>query len=81
MFVVIWEPKSSAGGGHQLVMDWHQADRLCSRLSRERREFNVRIETAEAHSSAAVEERLQRRRPDRSTLDRWGRLPKSQGAR
>jgi hypothetical protein len=61
LFVVIWEPKTSVGGGHQLVMDWQQADRLCSRLTRERREFDVRIETAEQHSCNAVRERLQRR--------------------
>jgi hypothetical protein len=81
MFVVIWETPTAIGGGHQLVMDWHQADRLRHRMSRERPKADVRIETAESHSAAAVQERLQQRRPDRSTLDKYGRSPIGQRAR
>jgi hypothetical protein len=81
LFVVIWENPNAIGGGHQVVMDWHQANRLRHRISRERPKADVRIEAAEQHSAAAVQERLQRRRPDRSILDKWGRSPIGQGAR
>jgi hypothetical protein len=68
MYVVIWEPRSGRGGGHQLVTDLRRADEISRRLSRERPGDMVRVETAEAWSAAAVLERgqQQRRRPGAS---------------
>jgi hypothetical protein len=63
LYVVIWEPKRGAGGGHQLVMDRDAADRLHWRLSKERPFDLVRVESAEAHAAAAVMEGQRQRRP------------------
>jgi hypothetical protein len=62
MFVVIWEPRSGRGGGHQLALDKLKAERISMRLSRERPEYMVRVVPAEVHAAAAVAERQPQRR-------------------
>jgi hypothetical protein len=61
LFVVIWEPKRGTGGGHQSVQDKARAEELRWRMSRERPDDEIRIETAADYSAAAVMERGQRR--------------------
>jgi hypothetical protein len=65
MYVVIWEPRSGRGGGHQLVTDLRRADEISRRLSRERPNDTVRVVSAEEYSATAVleRERQQRQRP------------------
>jgi hypothetical protein len=62
MFVVIWEPRTGLGGGHQLVLGGeHKADYLRRALSKALPDHAVRIESAEAHSASAVLDRAERR--------------------
>jgi hypothetical protein len=63
MFVVIWEPKRAPGGGHQLALELGKAEYIARSISRSQPHMEVRVETAEEHSAAAVRERVQRRRP------------------
>jgi hypothetical protein len=62
VYVVIWEPKRGVGGGHQSVQDKAKAEALRWRLSRERPDDEIRIETIANYSAAAVIEGMQRRR-------------------
>jgi hypothetical protein len=57
LYVVIWEPKHGRGGGHQLVMDRDNAERMSNRLAWERPDHVFRVEPAEAYAAAAVTER------------------------
>jgi hypothetical protein len=54
MFVVIWEPKRGNGGGHQLVADAAKVEAIRHRISREKPDHLIRIDTAEAYGAAAV---------------------------
>src|SRR3954470_1886807 len=59
LYVVLWEPKRGAGGGHKLVTDAERADAVRRQLARERPDDLIRIETAADHAAAAVMERGQ----------------------
>jgi hypothetical protein len=76
MYVVIWEPRSGRGGGHQLVLHWHKADAIRRRMSRDRPDDAVQLLTAEEHSAAAVAERRQAQFTPENR-----RVRRSQGAR
>jgi hypothetical protein len=62
MFVVVWEPRSGRGGGHQLALDKLKAERMFQRLCREMPDYQIKVIPAEAHVAAAVMERQQQRR-------------------
>lgn len=76
MFVVVWEPRSGAGGGHQLALERRRAEYLSRAMCRALPDAEVKILTAEAHAAAAVVERQEQqqrgpygasqRRPERS---------------
>ena len=66
MFVVVWEPRGGAGGGHQLALERRRAEYLSRALCRALPDAEVRILTAEAHAAAAVLERQQRLARSRS---------------
>ena len=76
MFVVVWEPKRGPGGGHQLVSDFHRANRLQWRLRRERPDHEIHLMTVAEHSAAAVVER-QRRQGAPSHVDTYRHHPVS----
>jgi hypothetical protein len=61
MFVVVWEPKRGAGGGHQLVMDKQKAERISRVMYRALPDAEIRVMTAAEHAAAAVTEQQQRR--------------------
>jgi predicted LPLAT superfamily acyltransferase len=61
MYVVVWEPRRGAGGGHQLVMDRDKADRISRVLYRAMPDAEIRVLPAADHAAAAVMERQQRR--------------------
>jgi hypothetical protein len=61
MFVVVWEPKRGAGGGHQAVMDQDKAEQVSRALMRARPDDTIRIMSAWEYGAAAVAERQQRR--------------------
>jgi|1185.fasta_scaffold1462805_2 hypothetical protein len=61
MFVVVWEPKSRVGGGHQLVMDLAKAEKLRWQFCHTLPNAEIKVLSAEAHAAAAVLERQQRR--------------------
>ena len=50
MFVVVWEPRGGAGGGHQLALERRRAEYLSRALCRALPDAEVRILTAEAGS-------------------------------
>jgi hypothetical protein len=61
MFVVAWEPKRGAGGGHQAVMDQDKAEQVSRTLMRARPDDTIRVMSAWEYGAAAVVERQQRR--------------------
>jgi hypothetical protein len=61
MFVVVWEPKRGAGGGHQAVMDQGRAEQVSRALMRARPDDTIRVMSAWEYGAAAVAERQQRR--------------------
>jgi predicted LPLAT superfamily acyltransferase len=61
MFVVVWEPKRGAGGGHQAVMDKDKAEQVSRALMRARPDGMIRVMPAHDYGAAAVLERQQRR--------------------
>jgi len=61
MFVVVWEPKRGAGGGHQTVMDQDKAEQVSRALMRARPDDTIRVMSAWEYGAAAVTERQQRR--------------------
>jgi len=60
LYVVSWEPKRGAGGGHQLVLERQKAEIVSYRLGRAMPEAEIRIVSAVEHAAAAVAEREQR---------------------
>ena len=61
MFVVVWEPKRGAGGGHQAVMDQDRAEQVSRALMRARPDDTIRVMSAWEYGAAAVVERQQQR--------------------
>jgi hypothetical protein len=61
MFVVVWEPKRGAGGGHQAVMDQGRAEQVSRALMRARPDDTIRVMSAWEYGAAAVVERQQQR--------------------
>jgi hypothetical protein len=62
MFVVVWEPKHGAGGGHQAVMDRQRAEQISRALYRALPGAEITVMSAADHAAAAVAERQQRRK-------------------
>jgi hypothetical protein len=62
MFVVVWEPKRGAGGGHQAVMDQDKAELVSRALMRARPDDTIRVIPAWEYGAAAVIERQQQQR-------------------
>ena len=56
MYVVVWEPRSGVGGGHQLVMDFGRAEQLRWRLCHLLKEAEIRVLPASEHAAVAVVE-------------------------
>ena len=61
MFVVMWEPKHGAGGGHQVVRDPVQAEQVSRAIYGQIPDAQVCVLTAEQHAALAVRD-WQRRR-------------------
>jgi hypothetical protein len=61
LYVVIWEPKHGAGGGHQLVADAARAETIKRQVGKARPECLIRIESAYDYGAQAVRERRGRR--------------------
>jgi hypothetical protein len=64
LFVVVWEPRSGRGSGHQLALDKEKAERISRMLSKAMPDATIQIEHADAYAAAAVMAPRQRR-PDR----------------
>ena len=60
MFVVVWEPRYGAGGGHQLVMDQRKASQISMDLGRKMPDADIRVLSAHDYGAAAVVERQRR---------------------
>jgi hypothetical protein len=60
MYVVVWEPRRGAGGGHQLVMDQRRAEQISRVMCRALPDAEIRVLSAADYGAAAVAERERR---------------------
>ena len=60
MYVVVWEPRRGAGGGHQLVMDQRRAEQISRVMCRALPDAEIRVLPAADYGAAAVVERERR---------------------
>jgi hypothetical protein len=84
LFVVVWEPRTGRGGGHQLALELGKAEYLSRVISRSQPNVEVRVLPAADHAAAAVVERQQRqgrRQGAHVTPETCGRSSISQRAR
>lgn len=54
LYVVIWEPRSGRGSGHQLALNQEKAEEISRMLSKTMPGATIEIEHADAYAAAAV---------------------------
>ena len=65
LYVVVWEPRRGAGGGHQAVMDQRKAEQVSRAMMRARPDDTIRVMSAHDYGAAAVLEHQRSRPTDR----------------